>query len=190
MTTIETAHPKCNSMYNDNKYLTFEVSGQTYGIQTKCIREVVPHGAISQVPDVPCFLLGVTNLRHEIIAIVDLQLLFGADKPTENDSKTCFIIANLTHSDGTSQSIGLVARRIYSARRILPDEIDAPPIVGGHQQIHYITGLGKDNDQVTILLDIDRLLEPEDKAIVAAIKSHENSSESGSQSLTASHSNE
>ncbi len=149
----------------DDKYLTFEVCGQVYGIATRCIREVVPYGVISQVGDVPEFLLGVTNLRHEVIAVVDLQLLFGGSEATERDIHTCFLIVMFDDGDGVERPIGLVVRRIYSAREILAEDIDGPPVVGGWAQVDYLAGLGKGDEGVMILLDVGRLLGPTEATI-------------------------
>ncbi len=154
---------------DDDKYLTFEVSGQAYGLTTKRVREVVPHAPVSPVPDVPPFLLGVTNLRHEVIPVVDLQLLFGDEEPTDIDSRTCFIIGMFQSEDGVMAPISMVAHRVHSAYRLPPDTIDAAPEVCGRPQVHYVTGLGKADDGVKILLDLDRLMAPLDKAITTAI---------------------
>lgn len=180
-------------MISDSKFLTFEVHDQTYGLSTGRIREVVPHAPISKVPDVPRFLLGVTNLRHEVIPVVDLKLLFGHTEPTNIDSRTCFIIAMIrlkavegeTRRSATANErsstdlmpVCLTAHRIHSAYRVPEEDIDPAPSIAGREQVDYVYGLGKTGEKLTVLLDVDKLLRPYgaalDRAIAAAKKAEE-----------------
>ena len=180
-----------NTVSSDSKFLTFEVHDQTYGLTTGRIREVVPHAPISAVPDVPRFLLGVTSLRHEVIPVVDLKLLFGYSKPTNIDSRTCFIIAMMRLREAevggeasraalTNERtatdlmpVCLTAHRIHSAYRLPEEDIDPAPRIAGRPQVDYVYGLGKTGENLTVLLDVDKLLRPHGAALNRAIAAAE-----------------
>ncbi len=143
-----------------DRFMTFEIDGQDYGIDIMHVTEIVGLQDIAVVPDVPHFVKGMINLRGNVVPVIDVRLRFGLTEG-EYDDRTCVVVVTLDTS-----TIGMIVDRVNEVRVITQDNISPPPQGGisatGGQ---YITGLGRDGEAVTVLLDIQRLLDiktPED----------------------------
>ncbi|MFQ5492232.1 MAG: chemotaxis protein CheW, partial [Phycisphaerae bacterium] len=167
------------------KILAFEVGGRDFGICTDRLREVVPHRAVTSVPGVPDFLLGVISLRHEVIPIVDLRALFDG-QPTDMDATTCLVIAMHRSHDGNLTPVGLVARKVQNTHRIDERDLEDPPAIGGHRQTQSVHGLARTDDGLKIVLDIDRMFGEHRDALQAALD-QDCSRQAGSPDATLSH---
>lgn len=138
------------------KFLTFKLDGEEYGLEILAVQEIIGLMAITSVPRTPEFLRGVINLRGRVIPVVDLRVKFGlpAVPPTP---KTCIIVVR-AHDTET----GLIVDAVADVRD-LPDESIAPaPRLGAGVRHELILGLGKADDGVKILLDIERALSIDD----------------------------
>lgn len=140
------------------KYLTFEVLQKPFGISTQQIREVIPCATVSLVPDAPDFILGIMNHRDEVMPVVDIEVLFGGS-PTVLDEQSCFIIAQVG-SGQASASVAFAVHRIKAAYRVTPEEMDAPPVIGGHTRADYIHGLARIGDLLCVILNLEKLCAP------------------------------
>jgi len=134
-----------------DKYLTFLVDTEEYGIAINYVTEIIGLQQITAVPDLPESLKGVINLRGKIIPVMDMRSRFHL--PTRDyDSRTCVVVVNLHET-----IVGLIVDRVSEVHNIPASQIEPPPRAakGG---CRYIQGIGKVGEQVTILLDIDALL--------------------------------
>ena len=136
------------------KYLTFRLSTEEYGVEILKVREIIGLMEITSVPQVPEFVRGVINLRGKVIPVVDLRLKFGMP-PAEYTDQTCTIVVDV----GTL--IGVIVDTVQEVLDINAHQIDPPPPLGGGVDIGFILGMGKVHDEVKILLDIDKVLAPE-----------------------------
>jgi len=107
---------------------------------------------ISEVPDVPHFIKGVTNLRGQVIPVMDMRLRFNLPW-RDYDDRTTIIVLEL---DGVST--GLVVDRVNEVVDIQPKQIDPPPSWHKDGSHGVISGLGKTDDSVSIILNVPRLL--------------------------------
>lgn len=139
----------------DNTYLVFGVEKENYAVNIAHVTEIVGIQRISEVPDVPHFIKGVTNLRGQVIPVMDMRLRFNLPW-REYDDRTTIIVLEL---EGVST--GLVVDRVNEVLDIQPQQIDPPPTwhKNGHQGV--ISGLGKMDDSVSIILNVPRLLSEE-----------------------------
>lgn len=136
-----------------DRFMTFEIDGQDYGIDIMHVTEIVGLQDIAEVPDVPNFVKGMINLRGNVVPVIDVRLRFGLPEG-QYDDRTCVVVVTLETS-----TIGMIVDRVNEVRVILPDHISPAPQggdVSGEGQ--YITGLGRDGEDVTVLLDIQQLL--------------------------------
>jgi len=138
----------------ENMYLVFGVTDEEYAVNIAHVTEIVGMQRISEVPDVPDFIKGVTNLRGQVIPVMDVRLRFGLPWQDYTD-RTTIIVLEL---DGAPT--GLVVDSVNEVRDIAPEQIDPPPNwhhtgdTGG-----VIKGLGKTDNSVCIILDVRRLLD-------------------------------
>ncbi len=136
-----------------DRYMTFEIGGQDYGLDIMHVTEIVGLNDIAVVPDVPHFVKGMINLRGNVIPVVDVRLRFGLPE-SKYDDRTCVVVVTLETS-----TIGMIVDRVNEVR-VIPEENISPPPQGGiaAEDGTFIIGLGREGEHVTVLLDLVRLL--------------------------------
>lgn len=142
-----------------DRFMTFEIGGQSYGVDILHVTEIVGLQDIAVVPDVPSFVSGMINLRGNVIPVIDVRLRFGMPEG-QYDDRTCVVVVTLENS-----TIGMIVDRVNEVRVIHEEQISPPPQGGDAARDQYITGLGREGEDVTVLLDLGRLLNiqsPED----------------------------
>ena len=137
----------------NNKYLLFNIGEEVYGIDIANVTEIIEMQKITDVPDMPTFIKGVINLRGRVIPVMDLRLRFGMNE-RDYDDRTCVIIVKIEDT-----SMGFIVDTVAEVHDIVETNIEPPPTFKSDtDRNHYISGLGKVNDRVTILIDAHRLL--------------------------------
>jgi purine-binding chemotaxis protein CheW len=139
-----------------DKYLTFQLESEEYGIAIYHVTEVVGLQKITPVPDVPDFIKGVINLRGQVIPLMDVRLRFNIE-PRDYDDRTCVIVVNIKDT-----AIGLVVDEVQEVQDIPENNVEPPPKVGRKKSNRFLQGLGKVGEKVTILLDVEKLLYDEE----------------------------
>jgi len=131
----------------------FRIGRETFGLPISIVREIVRVPDITAVPNAPDYIEGVINLRGRIIPVVDLRKRFG-EKSFEVNKKNRIVVVELE-----SRLVGLIVNSASEVLRISPSEIDEPHNVFKEGELNYITGIGKLNGRLVILLDLNRLLQ-------------------------------
>ena len=138
-----------------DKYLTFNLGEESYGIEIRYVTEIIGIQEITTVPEVPEYIKGIINLRGKIIPLMDVRLRFKKPYLQYND-RTCIIVVNIEQI-----SIGLIVDRVAEVISIPDTEIVSPPeFTQGSNK--YIRGIGKTEDDVKLLLDCNKLLNEND----------------------------
>ena len=135
-----------------DKYLTFHLAGEDYGIEIRYVIEIIGIQKITEVPDMPLFIRGVINLRGKVIPVMDVRARFKLPD-REYDDRTCIIVVDV---DGTE--VGLVVDEVSEVADIPAANVEPPPKTGKSGGSRYIQGMGKINKAVKILLDVHKLL--------------------------------
>ncbi len=136
----------------ENRYLTFNLEQEEYGVEIRYVTEIVGIQPITELPDTPPYLRGVINLRGKVIPVIEVRARFGLEN-REHDDRTCIIVVNIR-----STSVGLIVDRVAEVIEIPADMFEEPPNVEMGVANHYISGLGRGEGSVKILLDLDVLL--------------------------------
>ena len=149
-----------DDLYDDedtqkDKYLTFHISTEDYGISIAYVTEIIGIQSITEIPEMPDFIKGVINLRGKVIPVMDVRTRFKLP-PREYDERTCIIVVEI---DGTS--VGLVVDAVNEVADIPEDQVEAPP-KSKRKGGSYIQGIGKIDKEVKILLDINKILYDEE----------------------------
>lgn len=140
-----------------NKYLSFRIGKESYGISIRLIIEIIEMQKIIEMPDVPDFVKGIINLRGKIIPVIDLRLRFHFEGRPYDD-RTCVIVIEVS-----GNYIGLIVDTVEEVVEITEKNIEHPPhFKGDKARDRYISGLGKIGDSVKILLDVNKILYDED----------------------------
>lgn len=135
-----------------DKYLTFQLGSEEYGIAIYHVTEVIGLQKITSVPDMPDYVKGVINLRGQVIPVMDVRARFNMNSK-EYDDRTCVIVVDIKEN-----AIGLVVDEVREVLDIPEDRIEPPPKVSQKMSNRFIRGLGKVNEKVTIVLEIEKLL--------------------------------
>lgn len=137
----------------DFKMVTFSLAGKDYAIDIMKVKEIAKAGRFTYVPNASPFVLGVYNLRGDIIPIIDLRLFFNIDIPERKGNE----IENMIIVGVGDQSYGVVIDQIDKVVGIQKSTIQPPHPLFGDISIKYISGVVESNNRLYILLDIDRI---------------------------------
>ena len=145
------------------KFLTFQLQSEEYGLEILKVREIMGLMDITSVPQTPNYVRGVINLRGQVIPVIDLRLKFGMAGGND-DKRTCIIVM-----DVKGLMMGIVVDTVSEVMDIDGKCIEQTPSFGTELDTDYILGMGKVNDKVKILLDIEKVLTAEDLVAVEGL---------------------
>ena len=135
-----------------------------YGIDILNIREIISYGNITTVPMMPAYIAGVINLRGSVVPVVDLAIRFGG-APSEITKRTSIIIVEVQDED-VILDVGLVVDQVNEVLDISADNVEPPPTFGAKIRADFISGMGKVNDSLLILLEVTRVLSVEELSML------------------------
>jgi purine-binding chemotaxis protein CheW len=138
------------------KYLTFNLAGEQYGLEILKVREIIGLMVITTVPQTPDFVRGVVNLRGKVIPIIDLRTKFGIET-IEDTEQTCIIVVDFME-DQNSIQMGIIVDSVSEVLDIDVNDIDDPPRFSNAVSTSFIKGIAKTKDGVKILLEIEDVL--------------------------------
>lgn len=137
------------------KYLTFALGNESYGISVLKVREIIKLAPITAVPQMPDYVQGVINLRGKIIPVIDLRLKFGLPPSTATEH-SCIVVAQVTGANSAVLNLGLVVDGVEEVMNIAATDIEAPPDFGTVVDNGCIVGMAKIKGAIKTLLDVDR----------------------------------
>jgi purine-binding chemotaxis protein CheW len=146
------------------KFLTFLMADEKYGLEILKVREIIGIMDVTPVPTTPAFVRGVINLRGKVIPVVDLRLKFGMEAK-QNTQRTCIIVVHLARA-AQEMIMGIIVDEVSEVLDIDQNQIEPPPSFGADIRIDFILGMGKVNQRVVTMLDIDRVLTEPERALV------------------------
>jgi purine-binding chemotaxis protein CheW len=156
MLAVEQGAANGQSSGSGGKFLTFTLGSEEYGVPVLKVREIIKVMDITQVPQVPDYVLGVINLRGKVIPVIDLRRKFGFPA-MEHTERTCIIVVDVD-LPAMRVMMGVVVDAVSEVLNVTDAEIEDTPEFGGRATTAYLLGLAKVKDSVKILLDLDRVL--------------------------------
>jgi len=146
------------------QFISFSVGDEEYGLELLRVKEVIRVREITWLPKAPSFVKGIINLRGDVIPIIDLRDKFGLEAK-EATANTRVIVVEV---DG--KLMGMIVDSASQVVRIPADQIDPPPpVLGGFSQ-EFITGVGKMDDKLIILLNSDAILTAEERPQLGSLE--------------------
>ena len=137
------------------QYLIFELTGQEYALDVLQIKEIIEFGSLTKVPQSPENMLGVINLRGNVVPVMHLGINFGLGSSSIT-SRTCIIVAEVNLS-GERVVAGIVADSVSKVIELSVDETLPAPAFGTRVCADYLRGIGKSEGKLVLLLDIDKV---------------------------------
>lgn len=132
--------------------VTFKLGDEEYAVEILKVQEINRMTEITAVPNAPSYVEGVINLRGKVIPVINLRKKFGLEEK-EVDTHSRIMVVDIS---GTV--IGLIVDSVSEVLRLPSDTVEPPPPMTGNVGSEYIRGIGKLEDRLLILLDIDRLM--------------------------------
>lgn len=141
------------------RYMTFQLGDKYYGIGISYVNEIIGLQPVTKVPESEDYIIGLINLRGKVIPVIDVRIRFQMERKPYDD-RTCIIVI-----DVNSTVIGLIVDTIAEVVLIADKDIIPPPTIspGSGQSSKYVYGIGKVDDEVKMLLDLNKLISDTEK---------------------------
>jgi purine-binding chemotaxis protein CheW len=144
------------------QYVTFRLDDETYGINVMQIQEVLRYTEIAPVPGAPDYVLGIINLRGNVVTVVDTRKRFGLSQSDVSD-QTRIVVLELE-----GQVIGVLVDSVAEVVYLRSSEIESAPNVGNEESARFIQGVCNKNGELIILIEFEKMLSEEEWAEMAA----------------------
>jgi purine-binding chemotaxis protein CheW len=131
--------------------VSFHVAGEEFCLDILRVQEIIRIQALTRVPNSPDFVEGVINLRGKVIPVIALRKRFGLPE-LEYDKQTRIVV-----SEVKGAVLGFIVDSVSEVLRIPADTVEPPPRLGKVER-EYVSGVGKLDKRLLILLDVDRML--------------------------------
>ncbi|BEU02724.1 chemotaxis protein CheW [Agarivorans sp. OAG1] len=138
------------------QWVTFQLESETYGINVMQVQEVLRYTEIAPVPGAPNYVLGIINLRGNVVTVIDTRSRFGLPSSDITENSRIVII------EAESQVIGILVDSVAEVVYLRSSEIDIAPNVGTEESAKFIQGVSNRDGQLLILVDLNKLLSDEE----------------------------
>lgn len=138
------------------QWVTFKLQEETYGINVMQVQEVLRYTEIAPVPGSPDYVLGIINLRGNVVTVIDTRSRFGLEPAEVTDNSRIVII------ESEKQVIGILVDSVAEVVYLKSSEIDTAPNVGTDESARFIQGVSNREGELLILVDLNKLLSDEE----------------------------
>ncbi|WP_250625336.1 chemotaxis protein CheW [Pinirhizobacter soli] len=151
-----------NQAMDATQYLTVNLANEEYGVDILAVREIRGWTPVTRIPQAPSYVLGVLNLRGAIVPVLDLRLRFGLVRE-EYTATTVTVIVTVA-----GKNFGVVVDAVSDVVDVDAAAIRPVPDMGTAVDTEYLKGLTSVGERMVLLLDVDRLLQPQDAQMLEA----------------------
>lgn len=137
--------------------VSFMIGNEEFGVDILLIQEIIRMLQITKVPNAPSYVDGVVNLRGKIIPVIDLRSKMGMQRK-EHDSNTRIIVVEVT-----GKTVGFIVDSVTEVLRIPADITEPPPSMVAGINSEFIKSVGKLDDRLLILIDLEKILSGKEK---------------------------
>jgi len=139
------------------QWVTFFLASEKYGIQVMQVQEVLRIADIAPVPGAPDYVMGIINLRGNVVTVIDSRKRFGLPEQESDDSTRIVIIET-----ESQQVVGIVVDSVAEVAELRTSEIESAPNLGNDDSSRFIQGVCNKEDELLILVDVEKLLTDEE----------------------------
>lgn len=158
-----TVHSSDQSEDKILQYVTFRLDDETYGINVMQIQEVLRYSEIAPVPGAPHYVLGIINLRGNVVTVIDTRTRFGLAQSDVSD-QTRIVVLELE-----GQVVGVLVDSVAEVVYLKESEIETAPNVGNDESARFIQGVCNKNGELIILVEFEKMLSEEEWAEMVAL---------------------
>ncbi len=145
------------------QWVTFRLDNETYGINVMQVQEVLRYTEIAPVPGAPSYVLGIINLRGNVVTVIDTRQRFGLEPAPVSDNTRIVII------EADRQVIGIMVDSVAEVVYLRQSEIETAPNVGNDESAKFIQGVCNKNGELLILVELDKMMSEEEWAELESI---------------------
>jgi len=145
-----------------HEFLTFVLGTENYALDIMTVKEIRGYEDVTKIANAPDYIKGVLNLRGDIVPIVDLRLKFNVGEATYNEFT---IVIMLMVGE---RIVGIVVDEVSDVLKVNESDIKAPPEFGVAFDSAYLHGLTSINEQMIILVNIQKLISSNELGLVDA----------------------
>ncbi|MBA6340492.1 chemotaxis protein CheW [Colwellia sp. MB02u-10] len=138
------------------QWVTFKLDRETYGINVMQVQEVLRYTEVAPVPGSPIYVMGIINLRGNVVTVIDTRIRFGLESAEINDNARIVII------EAETQVIGILVDSVAEVVYLKSSEMDVAPNVGNDESAKFIQGVSNRDGELLILVDLNQLLSDEE----------------------------
>jgi purine-binding chemotaxis protein CheW len=131
---------------------TFKLAEELYGVNVMQIREVLRYTEITPVPGAPYYVLGIINLRGNVVTVIDTRKRFGLSPATVDNNSRIVIV------EVDNQVIGMLVDCVAEVTYLRQSEIEITPSVGNEETSKFISGVCNKNGELLILIELERMI--------------------------------
>ena len=134
------------------QWVTFRLDNETYGINVMQVQEVLRYTEIAPVPGAPSHVLGIINLRGNVVTVIDTRECFGLQSAQVDDSTRVVIM------EIDKQVIGILVDSVAEVVYLRQSEIETAPNVGNKDAAKFIQGVCNKNGELLILVELEKMM--------------------------------
>ncbi len=143
------------------KWVTFGIEQEIYGIKVLRVQEVLRVPEIAPVPGAPPYVLGIINLRGNVVTVIDMRNRLRLGERAYNDQTRIIVV------ETRGQIAGILVDRVDEVIELSAENLAPLPNVGERENSRFLSGVAHRGDDVLILVDVDQLLSAEDRELLA-----------------------
>jgi purine-binding chemotaxis protein CheW len=140
------------------QWVTFRLDNESYGINVMQVQEVLRHTEIAPVPGAPSYVLGIINLRGNVVTVIDTRQRFGLTSAPITDNTRIVII------EADKQVVGILVDSVAEVVYLRQSEIETAPNVGTDESAKFIQGVCNKNNELLILVDLEKMMSEDEWA--------------------------
>lgn len=156
---------------SSKQFVTFQLEKDLFGVEVNRTREILSLIPVTSVPQTPDYMLGVINLRGQVVPVIDMRLKLGLAAGIYTQD-TCIIVMEVL-VEGEPLVVGALADAVREVIEIKSDQIEPAPRIGTKLNTEFINGMGKVDEQFMILLNIDKVFSSNELALVQEVGASE-----------------
>ena len=145
------------------RWVTFHLGNEVYGVNVMQVKEVLRYTEIAPVPGSPEYVPGIINLRGNVVTVIDTRMRFGLEHAPVTDNSRIVII------EAEKQVVGILVDSVAEVVDLNSSDIDPAPNIGTEESAEFIKGVSNRNNELLILIDLNRLLNDEEWEEVSRI---------------------
>ncbi len=144
------------------QWVTFHLAGETYGVNVMQVQEVLRYTEIAPVPGAPNYVIGIINLRGNVVTVIDTRNRFGLPPGDIADNTRIVII------EAEKNVVGILVDSVAEVVYLRLSEIETAPNVGNDESAKFIQGVCHKNNELLILIELDKLITDEEWSAIAS----------------------